>query len=154
MKKILLSVFILTIASFFAGCSHTRKIGLTDCVALDPEKVKVSCENKDKATVLTLLGAPSFTNEAESNWYYVGIEVKEALFDSKIESQKITQIQFSTEGIVKNINTYCSKPSKIKILATKTPTKIKNTHDIRHFLAPTSTKKKRQPKIKQVLNFY
>jgi outer membrane protein assembly factor BamE (lipoprotein component of BamABCDE complex) len=153
MKKNLVPIFTLAVLSLLGGCVHTRNVGLMESsLAFDAEQLKTSCINKDKDTVRTLLGAPSFTNNAEDKWYYVSITVQEMPFSSKMKSQKITQIEFCKKNLVTQINTSSQMPSEIKILSNKTPTQLKKT-PTKNILT-SSIKKKRKPKVKKILNFY
>jgi outer membrane protein assembly factor BamE (lipoprotein component of BamABCDE complex) len=153
MKKNLVPIFTLAALSLLGGCVHTRNVGLMESSpAFDAEQLKISCTNQDKDTVRKLLGAPSFTNDSEDKWYYVGIAVQEMPFSSKIKSQNITQIEFCKENLVAQINTSSQVPSEVKILSNKTPTQLKKARAKNILTA--SIKKKRKPKVKKILNFY
>ncbi len=137
------------------GCTPSYNIGLLDSSkTFQLAHLSKNCTNKDKGFVRTILGPPSFANESDTKWYYVGTKVLNMPFFPKIENQKITQITFSEKGVVRDIEVSSSAPYKIKPLKNQTPTRLEKTSALQKIFKFKMTKNKRKRKEKKTLEFY
>jgi outer membrane protein assembly factor BamE (lipoprotein component of BamABCDE complex) len=155
MREKIRGLSIIAALSILSGCTPTYNVGLIDSSnAFQSEYVNKHCENKDKESVRTTLGPPSFTNESDTKWYYVGTKVLNRPFFPKIENQKINQITFSSKGIVQNIEISSAAPYTIKHLKNQTPTRLKKTSSIHKIFKFRMTKNKKKKPEKKTLEFY
>jgi outer membrane protein assembly factor BamE (lipoprotein component of BamABCDE complex) len=155
MRKKIQELSILASLLMLAGCAPKYNVGLMhSSKTFQSEYVNKNCTNKDKKSVRELLGPPSFTNESNTKWYYVGTQVLNRPFFPKIESQKITQIEFSEKGIVQNIEVSSATPSAIKPLKNQTPTRLKEVPIMSKIFRLKMKKSKRKMPEKKTLDFY
>ena len=88
--------------------------------ALDEVKV-----GKSQADVTAALGSPSATGTFDPRiWYYISKRTETlAFFKPKVTEQKVVEIQFDNDGIVKNIKEYSLDQARdVTLVSNETPT--------------------------------
>ncbi len=93
----------------------------------DPERAQTITPGKDtKVTINEKWGAPSTISTFDDNtWYYISSKQREeAFFLPETIEQKITAVEFDTEGKVKGVTEHdISEAQKVNIVGRVTPTR-------------------------------
>jgi outer membrane protein assembly factor BamE (lipoprotein component of BamABCDE complex) len=108
--------------AFAGGCApRVQNLGNAP-TAHALEEVKVG---KSQAEVMAALGSPSATGTFDPRvWYYISKRTETmAFFKPRVTEQKVIEIQFDNDGIVKDIKQYSLAEARdIDLVTEETPT--------------------------------
>jgi outer membrane protein assembly factor BamE (lipoprotein component of BamABCDE complex) len=105
-----------------SGCSpRVQNLGNAPTArALDEVKV-----GKSQADVTAALGSPSATGTFDPRiWYYISKRTETlAFFKPTVTDQKVIEIQFDNDGVVKNVKEYSQAEARdVSLVSNETPT--------------------------------